>query len=499
MRRLPLLLLALLLGISAASAAEPMGASPAAERLLEEGRAHMVAMRFSEAEAAFERLRAGGDPTAAASFHLAKVAWWRALILEQDALVDAYLERYDALQADLRAAPSGPWTGQFRAESELHRAVVLARRGDRLRAANALREAYNHFSRTTRDYPDFEEARWGLGLCYAVVGSVPRPYRGLLRVLGFRGTVPQGMEEIRRSMTRSRYYRDEAAVFYAFLDRALNESQSGGIAPLRAAAERHPESPLMGFLYGVALLTEREAAEAERVLRRAERQAAQPGVFPLPQIGYYLADAQMRQERWAEAASGFERFLSGFPGRANRAQAALRAGLAREMAGDRAAAERHYRAVRVRDEYDTDASARREADARLATPMTGRQQRLLRGRMAYDGGRYREAVATVQPVLTDANAPALDRAEAAYRSGRAFQAQRSWDEAIRHYQFAVHNPGDPLAKWGPWSQLYIAEVEAARGNRDAAREAYRTALANDQPFEYHKGLEQRARTALARL
>ena len=74
-----------------------------------------------------------------------------------------------------------------------------------------------------------------------------------------------------------------------------------------------------------------------------------------------------------------------------------------------------------------------------------------------------------------------------------------WRDALRHYRFTVSHPGDPLAKWGPWAQYYIGEVHEAQGDEAAARTAYERALANDEPFAYHKALEQRAKAALGRL
>lgn len=497
-------LLALLLPGPAASGAAPdpgpmMVASEDGRRLLTQGRDLMMAYRLDEAERVFTRLAAADPQSPAAAAHLAKIAWWRAITMEQDELYDAFFERSDEALAQARASGGGPWATLFRAETELHRAAIHAKKAEYARAAMALRRSFNQFQRNARNHPDFHESRWGIGLSYVTVGSVPRKYRWVLRLLGFRGTVTEGMAEVQASARHAQYYRDEAAVFYAILDEVINESRGGGMALLRAAHARNPESPPLQYVLAFALLNQRQATEAEALLRRADRAVSRSGVYAIPYIDYYLGDALFRQNRFEEAAGRFERFLQRFPGRAHRAQAALHAGLSREMLGDRAAAERHYRSVSVREDYDADASARREAETLLARPMTQRQRALLLGRNAYDGGRYREAVREVQGVLTDQDAPAVERAEAAYRSGRALQALREWSDALRHYQFAVSNPGDPLAKWGPWSQFYMGQVHAASGDRAAARHAYERALAYEEPFEYHKGLEQRARAALEQL
>jgi tetratricopeptide (TPR) repeat protein len=498
-RVLPLLLLLLSAPAGIADPGPMLVRSADGLALLERGRSQMIAFRLAEAERTFERLARVDAQSPAAAHHLAKIAWWRAITMEQDELYSAFFERSDALMAQLDAMEAGPWANLFRGEAELHRATIYGKQEDLRRAALALRRGYLSFRRNARDYPEFYESSWGMGICHAAVGSVPRAYRWLLRLFGFRGTVPEGMQAIALSMERSQFYRDEAAVFYGVLDEAVNESREGGLRHLRAVYERHPESPAALYLLGFSLLSERRAEEAERALLRADRAVARPGVYPIPYVDYYLGVALFRQNRFAEAAGRFERFLDRFPGRAHRAQAALHAGLSHEMLGERGAAVRHYRAVTARTDYDSDESARREAELRLAGPMSRRQRDLLLGRNAYDGGRYLEAVRYVQGVLSDRTAAAVERAEAAYRSGRAYQALEEWEEALRHFQFAVAHPGDPLAKWGPWSQFYIGEVYLARGDRAEARQAYLRALAYDQRFEYHKGLEQRTRAALAQL
>ncbi len=93
----------------------------------------------------------------------------------------------------------------------------------------------------------------------------------------------------------------------------------------------------------------------------------------------------------------------------------------------------------------------------------------------------------------------MERAEAAYRTGSALQSLERWDEALGYFRLARDRPGDPLAKWGPWSEYHLGEVHEALGETAEARAAYRRVLDNEAEFDYHKALEQRTRTALERL
>jgi len=473
--------------------------TPRGVSLLERGRAEMLALRLDAADRSFYALAAQPSAEAAARFHLAKTALWRAMILEQGPLYDRFFERSDSLLAVLGPLPDSPWKTHFRAEAELQRAIVHGKKAEYARAAMAMRQAYNHFERNVKEHPTFFESYVGMGLCHVAVGSVPKKFRWLLNLMGFGGTVAEGLREMRVAADRSTYYREEATVYFAFTDQIINEAKEDGLERLAALHRRHPESPVTGYVYGLGLLNDRRAADAEAVLRRAQDRLDAPGTFALPYVTYYLADALFAQDRFEEAALLFQRFLRDFPGQALVAQAHLHAGLALEMSGRRADALAHYERIRVREDYDSDAAARRQAEDRLAAPMTPHERALLLGRNALDSGRYREAVATLQPVLGDQAAPAVQRAEAAYSSGRAYHFLGKHREAIRHYRFAVDRPGDPLAKWGPWSQFYIGEAHEADGEHAAARAAYERALAYDGAFAYHKALEQRARAALSRL
>ena len=467
--------------------------------LLEAGRAHMLAFRLDAADQTFERLatQPGGAP--AAAFHRSKIALWKAMLLEQDALYEQFFEQNDALLDLLQDEPDSPWKTHFRAEAEFQRAIIHAKKTDYTRAALALRQAYNHYEHNVEHHPDFFESYAGMGLCHVAVGIVPKSFRWLLKLMGFGGTVADGLVEMKVAAEQSRYYREEGAVYFAFTDQVINESKEDGLHYLTDLYKVHPESPVVGYVYGLGLLNARRAEESEAVLRAAQRQLDAPGTYTMPYVTYFLADALFAQNEFPAAARYFRRYLDTFNGEALVAQANLHAGLALEMSGRRDEALPYYRRIQVRDDYDSDEAARREAEARIAAPFTAHERALLLGGNAFDAGHYREAVKTLQPVLGDQNAPAVQRAEAAYRSGRAYHVLDEAREALRHYQFAADNPGDPLARWGPWARFYIGEIHETQGDREAARAAYQQVLAYDEPFAYHKALEQRAKAALSRL
>ena len=465
----------------------------AGAELYAQGHAHALDFRLDDARQTFRALGAT-EAGPAAVYGLESTALWRALMTEEDEDFDRFYALNDSLAEVTDRLGDAPGAALISATGSLHRALAFGRQERYARAGNSFRDACGKF----RDLAG-PDADFGRGVCEVAAGAVPRKYRWLARLFGFSGSVAGGLERLDRAALADGALAVDAAVAFAVADAALNERRSGSVDRLVAVAQAHPASPILGYLSGFHLLADRRAAEAEAELRRAERAQAEPDVFEIQFLQAHLGFALFRQRRFAEAAPVLEAFAQSYRGRALVAQATLDAGIAYEMTGDRARAERLYRRVRAKRDYDSDLSAAREAERRMAAPMTEAEQALVRGGAAFDGGDYDDAVRLLQPVVTDNSLPAQVRAEAAYRTGRARQAQENWPDALRHFQLAIDRPGDPLAKWGPWSVYHTAEVYEAEGDLDRARDQYQVVLDNEDEFDYHKALEQRTRAALERI
>ena len=463
------------------------------------GRNAILSFRMADARRAFARV-AEAEPTSLASaYGLETAALWIALVAERDEERDRFYALNDSLSELADALPDGRDAELWQATATMHRALLLGREERYSRAGLAFRSACGRY-RDLTDAPDpAPDAHFGQGLCEVAAGSVPRKYKWLARLLGFSGTVSGGTAHLLAATEGNGVQGIESAIALSIVDRTLNEGRGEGLERIQALTQAYPDSPILAYFEGFQLLTDRRPVEAEASLRRAEEALAEPGAVPLPFIDAHLGTALFRQGRFEDAIPHLEGFARSFRGDALVANTTLLAGIAYEMTGDRSRAEALYRRVRARRDYDVDLAAARQAALRLDAPMTPAGRRLILGETAYDSGRYREAIEILQPVVTDASLPDTDRAEAAYRTGRAHQALREWDDALRHFQLATVRPGDPLGKWGPWSLYHTGEVHEALGATSDARAAYRGVLANEAEFDFSKSLEQRTRTALERL
>lgn len=497
-----LLWMGLFLAVGAgAQPARPMLLETAAsEALLMEGRTHLLHLRLGEAERTLRRLATRPDGAPAAYFHLAYAAFLKALLTEEPHDLDAFFGRSDTLNTLLDAAPSTPWAMHLRAEDHLHRALAWAKDERYVRAALAGRSAYRHFERVAAAAPGFDEAYLGLGLFHVLIGSLPSSQRKLLRLLGYEGSVRQGLAELRRAAARSRLQRDEATLYLGLADVLLNGSKGGGVEQLAGLHAAYPASPLFAYLNGYALLVNRRADEAAPLLEAAVQAGTQAEHLFIDYAVFYRAQGRFRQGRYAEAEAGYRWYLRRHRGAALKAVAALELGLALEMQGRRTDALAYYRAVESARVFDSDVAARRKARRLLEAPLDPFERALLRATNAYDAGHYAEAGHLLADVLARAEAGSPVHTEALYRRARLIHAEGRHQAALEAYAAVLRAPRpDATARWAPWSQFYIGEIYREQGDDARAAEAYRAALAFRGDYDYHQSLEQQVRVALGQL
>lgn len=469
---------------------------------LKQGREAFFAFRINQATQQFRQvIQNDKDPVnqAMAQYHLSAMAVWQFGFGQTTAGLNEFKTQNAALNTALRYVNDPLWRRFLTAESAMHRAIVGVLRNDMLGAAMSGREAYNNYVWCIEQDPYFEEAYKGMGLMQVLIGSAPRAYQGLLGFLGYRGTVQDGLNHLERAIKKAKWVQEEAAIYFALSDEILNQNERNGIQKLSELQKVYPQSPLFNFLYGYALRNKFKAREALPYLEAAARSGKKSETVSPAIFLFYLGELYFRLNQYDEAIRDFTRFTQEFEGTTLVGQAYFKMGQALEMGGDRTAAVAMYQKVKAGFAYDMDEFALRQAALRIETPMTPVEKQLLRLQNASDAGDYAFVLTEVENILSQTTISSVNLAEAHYRKGLALQKAQRYEEAIVFYARAVQNPGDPLAKWGPYSQLYIGECYEALQQPENAILAYRKALMYREKFDYHKGLEQRAKTALSRL
>jgi tetratricopeptide (TPR) repeat protein len=474
-------------------AASQMVEEAESARLLELGRNHLFHHRIDAAEDAFRRLAARPDGKAASAYYRSLIALWDVLRLDVPAAYDAFQSWNGELEAAAAGERRTQWQHLFRAEGHLQRSVVHGKSGNNVRAALAARSAYGHYRAALRADPELIDALKGMGMLNVAIGSLPSGYRRLLSLFGYGGDVEGGFRQLARAAEAAPNMAEEATLLLSLLALTLGKKEYEPLQRVASLSARYPDSPIIGYLHAFLLLEDRQAANAERILRRYTRV---PEAHYVDFVDYFLADALFRQEKFEEAARWYSRYLGRHQGSALKAFAHLNLGHALELSGRRSEAVAEYGRVSDGRDLDVGEVTRRLAERRLSAPLTKVEKSVLLGAAAYDSGRNAEAEKLFESVASRATAPSRDRAEAFYRLARVRQAEGRLGEAREAYRQAIRIQDHPEDRWAPWAHFYIGQTYDIEGRSEEARAAYRAALAHRGRFDYHRSLEQRARTAL---
>ena len=486
-------------GALEARADVPLGAPMLLEQeedraLLEEGRTHLFSMRLEAATDVFDALAERPDGAVAAAYHHALQALLQSVITDDDQYIAAFDERYEALREALNAVPESRWRTYLAAEARLMRTLMLAKQNRVVRAAFAARGAYSRYQDAASGAASFAEPYKGLGIFHLAIGSLPSGYQRVLSILGFSGSIEQGIRELEQARDGA-YATVEATAYLGLIDVVIRYRTAEAVARFEALREAYPESPLMAYLLAYALLEDRQGGAALEVAQHAVRQGQQPRYFFVDYAEYYLAQALFRHNRFQPAATYYRRYLARHEGPGLRAPANLYAGLALELTERRAEAVVFYRRVQDDRDFDADQAAYREAQRRLDAEISFADRLLVRATNAFYAGQYHLSRVLLAQVGSAETATPPIRARARYYLGRVAYAQGQWPAAEQHFQRTLEAPGRRTDGLAPWSHFYLGQMRQAEGAADAAEAHYTEALNFATPFDYHQWLEQRVAAA----
>ncbi len=470
----------------------------ASSALLVRGRAEVLAGRFEDGEETFYELAGRADGLPAAYHHLASTSLLRVLMFDREEDYARFFQRSDSLRELLGDVKKSPGRAFLEGETDFQRALAWSKQGHYIRAAMAGVSSYRALSNLVDDQPEFWEAYKSLGIVHATLGTLPRRYRRFLSVFGFDTDLEAGLDELEVALEHSAYGREETLLFLSILDSFDLPSRVNAVETLTELRQEFAGSPLFGAVLLDVLVRSRRVSEAEALL--VDLRSPAPGVIHLEYLEYFQAEAHFKQERWTKACEAYARYLSSHQGNAYRAVSTLNRGLALEMSGNRVEAEGVYASVIAGRDMDADEASERQARLRLSAPMSPARRRLLEARMAHDRSDYVRAdtLLALLASQTEERSPAF-LAEVAYRRGRMFDVTGRDSLALVQYQQAIDRPGDPSAKWAPYSLFYLGQIQEEAGLRVEARKAYRAVIDYKPAYDYRGTNEQRARFALERL
>jgi len=401
--------------------------------------------------------------------------------------------RIDLLQQGPKSSPYYLYT---QGEVLLHWAFIHVANEQYTTGFFEMRKAYHLLEENQKKFPDFVANKKFLGLIHAFVGTIPDNYKWAATFLGLKGTVPQGLAEIKEAMDYSQthpfLFADETRYIYLFMKLWLDNNAK--------AAWQLTEDAQYPSLKNNALSTYVKAFLAARINNNdLAIQLYSSGNFSnnvfVPWFMNYMLGVSKLRRLDPDSNLPLENFVQNFKGTNYLKDTYRQIAWSYLLKGDETKYHYFIAFCKTKGRLFTDAD--KDALEELNSGVTPNII-LLKARLLADGAYFDRALQLLQGKTTDNFNTEQDKLEFTYRLGRIYDESGSPDKAIPYY-VATINRGENLSYYfADNASLQLAMIYETKKDFDHARFYYSKCLAMKDNV-YKTSIDQKAKSGLNRL
>lgn len=409
-----------------------------------------------------------------------------------------YQRRKDMLEKRIQWMSEGPESSPFylftRSVIHFQWAAIKVKFGNNWDGGWEFRRSFLQSKEAQHKFPGFQPALMLSGAMQVVAGTIPDGYKWLSGLLGIKGNVKGGMEQLKNMLAAnddmSKLFHDEAVFYYLYLKFYIENKHEEVFSFIRQNALDVQHNYLYAYLAANLSINNQQAAYAEQVIRQRGNGA---GYLEMPvwdlEMGY------VRLYHLEPNAAGYlEKYIRNFKGKFYVKDALQKLSWAYYLQGDAAKAT-VYREQILRKggaESDADKQALKEAKSGKWPDRV-----LLKARLLCDGGYYGEALQSLQGKGSADFQQVEDKCEFAYRLGRIYDGLGRGNEAISAYLTTIKT-GEQLKEYfAARAALQAGYISEQRGDKAAAI-AYFEKCLSMKDHDYKNSLDQKAKAGIVR-
>jgi predicted negative regulator of RcsB-dependent stress response len=390
---------------------------------------------------------------------------------------------------------SSPYYLYSQAAIKFQWAMVRVKFGEKWDAAWEIRKAFMMLKDNQRKFPQFPPNTMLISAMQTVFGTIPDGYKWISSVLGMKGSIKQGMQNLQSFIDSNaplaQTFRPEAYYYYCYLKLFMESNPD----ELWQFIQRRQLDTRNNYLFALMVanlaVTNLKADLGIKILTERNNSPAYAGI----PYEYYLMGLLKMNRQDDDAHVYLEKFINTFKGKFNVKEALQRLSWYYYLHGNMEAANKYRNLILTRGsaEADNDKQALKEAKS-------GKWPNsfLLKVRLLSDGGFFNEALRLMQTKKAADFALIEEKLEYAYRLGRIYDEMGSDDQAIAMYDATVKAGSSRPEYYAARAALQMGYIYEKRNDKAKARQCYQACL--DMPdHDFKNSLDQRAKAGLQRV
>lgn len=359
-----------------------------------------------------------------------------------------------------------------------------------------LRRAYRMLQENQEKFPDFIANKKLIGLTHAIVGTIPDNYKWAVSFLGMKGTVPQGLAEVKEVMDYAKehsfLFEDETRYVYLFMQLWLADDVK--------AAWQLTEDAQYPPLKGNPISTYIKAFVATKMnnndlaIQLFSSYDDRSNAF-VPWFTYYMRGVSKLRRLDEDANVPLENFLRNFKGENYVKDAYRDLAWSYLLKGDETKYHATIAFCKTKGKLftDSDKEALEELNSGISPNVL-----LLKARLLSDGAYFDRAMQLLQGKTANDFYSEKDKLEFTYRLGRIYEETGDLSKAIPNYVATIDRGSNSGYYFADNASLHLAGIYEKQKDFDRARYYYTKCLQmKDNVFK--TSIDQKAKAGLSRL
>lgn len=388
--------------------------------------------------------------------------------------------------------PASPYYLLFQAEIRLHWSVGYASQEQFTKAANEIASANRLLKQNNKKFPAFIQNQKSLGVIHAIVGTIPEKYQWIASILGFSGSVDQGMKELKTFLDKtpqSEFY-EEANLFYTYFLFYLKNDTKQAYARVQNGQLSYSSSPLNAMFAAMIASKGYHTDDVLKICRSVDLR----DTYSFPYLDYLIGEGMLYRGD-TDAVDYLLKFLKNYKGKHKVKSVYQKIAWYYLLQYNTSKYKEYMTTLKSRGASFMDSDKQAQKDAEKGTvPHIG----LLQARLYCDGGYFAKAMSALASI-DDSSLAIDDKIEYKYRSARIQQLMNFHDLALIGYDQVIKAAIGTNSYLAPKACLEKGLIyEKIKKNYPQASACYQKVLTYKN-HEYKNSLDQQAKAGLSRL
>ncbi|MFZ1808535.1 MAG: hypothetical protein WAU36_14985, partial [Cyclobacteriaceae bacterium] len=380
----------------------------------------------------------------------------------------------------------------LKAELNLQRGFNFLNLGQDLNAVWAIRSAYSNAEECLKKYPDFIPVKKTSGVIQVMIGTVPDKYNWFMTLLGMKGSVTKGQQQLQELRNSESSLNTEATILYFTIKGLINQQHEEATNGILKVLEEQPYNRLTLFL-GVNMLMKN--SQSEKALQLIRTLDEHPQGLPMYYIDYLRGEILLQKGDYTNSISAYKKFIAHYKSINFKKDSYYKIALCYWLQNKKEEAYKNFETAKKTGKEVAEPD--RYANSQLKESIFP-NPKILKVRLYTDGGYYQEALATLKTIDENSLATEKEKAEYSYSKARLSDKMGDQTTAKIYYARTIKLAGVNPWYFAPNSALQLGFISKTNNDIASARKYFELALSYKN-HAYKNSIDGKAKSALDQL